>query len=51
MSFSVDLWNGFDSIKNQFSKTHKKIKVLNKILTSYITIETNYYKSLENLFK
>ncbi len=51
MSFSVDLWNGFDSIKSQFSKTHKKIKVLNKILTSYITIETNYYKSLENLFK
>ena len=51
MSFSVDLWNGIDSIKNQFRKTHKKIKVLNKIITSYITIETNYYKSLENLFK
>ena len=51
MSFSVDLWNGIDKIKNQFNSTQRKLKTFSKLLTSYITIETTYYKSLENLYK
>ena len=51
MSFSVDLWNGIDKIKNQFNSTQRKLKTFSKLLTSYITIETNYYKGLENLYK
>ena len=51
MSFSVDLWNGIDSIKNQINSTQKKIKTIQKLVTSYINIEANYSKNLENLFK
>ena len=51
MSFCVDLWNGFDIIKNQFNNTQKKLKTLSKFLSSYITIETNNCKSLEYLYK
>ena len=51
MSFSVDLWNGFDIIKNQFNSLQKKVKTFSKLLSSYITIENNYCKSLESLYK
>ena len=51
MSFSVDLWNGIDKIKTQFNSTQRKLKTFSKLLTSYIAIETNYYKGLENLYK
>ena len=51
MSFSVDLWNGIDVIKKQIMSTHRKIKALQKLITNYITIEINYSKGLENLYK
>ena len=51
MSFSVDLWDGFDIIKNQFNSTRKKLKVLYKLLSSYIELETNYCKNIENIYK
>jgi len=51
MSFSVDLWNGTDAIKKQVFSVLKKIKSISKLITSYLSIETNYHKSLENLYK
>ena len=51
MSFSVDLWNGTDAIKKQVFSVLKKIKSISKLITSYLAIETNYHKSLENLYK
>ena len=51
MSFRVDLWNGFDIIKNQFSSTINKISNLYNVLLSYIGCEKVYSKSLESLYK
>ena len=51
MSFSVDLWNGIEQIKNQISSVQRKIKTFAKLLTAYITIETNYSRNLESLYK
>ena len=51
MSFSVDLWNGTDIIKKQVFSVLKKIKTISKVISSYLAIETTYYKSLENLYK
>ena len=51
MSFSVDLWNGFDIIKTQIFSVQKNIKTISKVLSTYLTIESTYNKSLENLYK
>ena len=51
MSFCVDLWNGFDIIKSSIFLNHKRVKQLLDILTIYSTIEKEYIKSLENLYK
>ena len=51
MSFSVDLWNGFDAIKTQIFSVQKKLRNIHKAITTYLTIETTYNKSLENLYK
>ena len=51
MSFCVDLWNGFDIIKNQYSSIRSKIKIFHKLINSYFTIETNYFKSLDSIMK
>ena len=51
MSFSVDLWNGFDIIKEKLSTTNKQIRQFNKLLTTYINIERDYCRNLENLYK
>ena len=51
MSFSVDLWNGFDAIKSQIFSAQRKLKSIVKIISSYQTIEATYNKSLENLYK
>ena len=51
MSFSVDLWNGFDIIKEKMSNTQRQIKHFNKLITAYITFAKEYYKNLETLFK
>ena len=51
MSLSVDLWNGFDAIKTQIFSVQKKLRNIQKAITTYLTIETTYNKSLENLYK
>ena len=51
MSFSIDLWNGFDIIKSSFSLNYKRVKQILDILTLYSSVQKEYYKSLENLFK
>ena len=50
MSFNVDLWNGFDIIKNEFSTYQKRLKKLIDILTSYSLIQKEYFKGLDNLY-
>ena len=51
MSFSVDLWNGFDIIKSSIFLNHKRVKQLLDILSLYSSIQKEYIKSLENLYK
>ena len=51
MSFRVDLWNGLNIIKSQFSTTINKISNLYNILISYASYEQAYCKNLENLYK
>ena len=51
MSFRVDLWNGFNIIKNQFSSTINKISNLYDVLLSYAGYEKIYSKNLESLYK
>ena len=51
MSFCVDLWNGFDIIKEKFTKTHKKIKAFKKFVSSYIDYETEHCDNLDLLYK
>jgi hypothetical protein len=51
MSFSVDLWNGFDIIKNEFSVNCKRIKQTLDIFTSYSLLIKEYVKGLDNLYK
>ena len=51
MSFSVDLWNGFDIIKSSISLNFKRTKQILDILSSYSYILKEYYKGLDNLYK
>ena len=51
MSFSVDLWNGFDIIKSAFSSNIKGVKTLIDILNSYSNLQKDYYKGLSNITK
>ena len=51
MSFCVDLWDGFEAIKEKFSLMYKQIKIFNKLLNNYITFEKEYCKNLDNLYK
>ena len=51
MSFCVDLWNGFDIIKEKFTITHRQIKAFKKLLTSYTAAETEHCKNLDYIYK
>ena len=51
MSFCVDLWNGFEDIKEKFKITHRQIKYFNRLLNTYITFERDYIRNLDNLYK
>ena len=51
MSFSVDLWDGFDVIKTGFSLNQRSVKQLFDILTSYSLLQKEYCKGLENIIK
>ena len=49
MSFSVDLWNGFEIIKSSFSSDLLKLNQLMDILSSYSSYIKDYYNNLINL--
>jgi hypothetical protein len=51
MSFRVDLWNGVNVIKQQFSQTLTKISNLYNILMAYASYEKAYSKSMESLYR
>ena len=51
MSFSSDLWNGFDIIKNIFLKTFNKIKNFYEIIFTFASLEKTYTNNLEVLFE
>ena len=51
MSFCVDLWNGFDDIKEKFRNTHRQIKYFHRLLNTYATFERDYIRNLDNLYK
>jgi hypothetical protein len=51
MSFRVDLWNGVNVIKQQYSQTLAKISNLYNILMAYASYEKVYSKNLESLCK
>ena len=51
MSFCVDLWDGFETIKEKFSLMYKQIKNFSKLLNNYIAFEKDYCKNLDNLYK
>lgn len=51
MSFRVDLWNGINVVKQQFSQTLTKISNLYNILIAYASYEKVYSKNLESLYK
>ncbi len=51
MSFSVDLWNGFDAIKKKIYSTNKQIKNFHKFLTNYITYEKQHCTNLDQLYR
>ena len=51
MSFAVDLWNGFDKIKEQVNSAYFKIQYLYNILSSYLVYEKEFSTNIENLYK
>lgn len=51
MSFSSDLWNGFDILKKNFLTTYNKIKHFYEIIFSFASLEKNHSKNLEILYE
>ena len=51
MSFSVDLWNGFDIIKASFSSNLIKLNQLIDILSQYSLYVKDFYNNLINLYE
>ena len=51
MSFRVDLWNGINIIKTQYSSTLDKLTSFYNILVSYNTFQKSHCKNLESLYK
>jgi hypothetical protein len=51
MSFSIDLWDGFDLIKNKFNSTYTKVQILYNLINTFINMEKEYSKGLDNLYK
>ena len=50
MSFNVDLWNGFETIKTAFDSNLNKLNLLIYILDSYSIYIKEYYTNLFNLY-
>ena len=51
MSFSSDLWNGFDIIKSNFLENMNKLKNFYEIMFSLASLEKNYTINLEILYE
>ena len=51
MSFSIDLWNGLNIIKDRFVFTYNKVQMLYNIFNSFINMEKDYSKNLDTLYK
>ena len=51
MSFSVDLWNGFDLLKEKLTFTYNKAQILYNIFITFINMEKEYSKNLDILYK
>ena len=51
MSFRVDLWNGLNAIKTQFTSTFNKMSNICDILLYYANYQKAYSKNLESLYK
>ena len=51
MSFSSDLWNGFEIIKKYFIKAFNKLKNFYEIFFSYASLEKNYAVNLEIIYE
>ena len=51
MSFSSDLWNGFDVLKSNFLKSFNKLKNFYEIIFSFASLEKNYTINLEILYE
>ena len=51
MSFSSDLWNGFDILKSSFLKIFSKLKSFYEIMFSFASLEKNYTINLEILYE
>lgn len=51
MSFSVDLWNGFDVIRKQLVKNINKINLTSNILSLYTNYEIEFANRLESIFE
>ena len=51
MSFSIDLWNGLNIIKQRFVFTYNKVQLLYNIFNSFINMEKDYTKNLDILYK
>ena len=51
MSFSIDLWNGFGILKDKFTFTYNQVQILYNIFNSFISMEKEYSKNLDLLYK
>ena len=51
MSFSSDLWNGFDMLRKNFLQTYNKIKHFYEMMFSFASLEKNHSKNLEILYE
>ena len=50
MSFSIDLWNGFNSIKDRYNSIRREFRSFSTFLSKYNTCETQHCKNLDNLY-
>ena len=51
MSFSIDLWNGFDKLKERFTLTFNELQLLNTVFNTFVNMEKDYSKNLDSLYK
>ena len=50
MSFSIDLWNGFNAIKDKYNSIRRDFRSFSNFLTRYNTYETQHCKNLDSLY-